>query len=406
MIVLTGASGFVGAQLVSRLPRDRSLLLVSRNAEALRALFPDEDVCDYEALRDRDLIGAVFIHLAARNNDFPGTLAEFNAANVDHLLQTAAAAKKGGAVRFINLCTSHALAPKAGDAYGLSKMAGARELAITWPEGSVNLYVPAVYGEEFRGRLASLNGLPDFARPMARAIMRQLKPMISIDNLASELRAIASQSSQPSDTWRTERYAADVVRPIGIYAATKRSIDLLGALAVLMLAGWAMVLIALYIRLDSKGPAIFAQRRVGRHGRIFTCYKFRTMAVGTAQAGTHEISAAMVTRSGSFLRRTKLDELPQIANVFMNEMGLVGPRPCLPSQTELVERRTARGVLELKPGITGLAQINDIDMSDPSRLAAWDSRYGVFRTVLSDCVILARTVLGKGAGDRVSRSAR
>ena len=405
MIVLTGASGYVGSLLVPRLRRRARLLLVSRDVEALRSRFGEIEVCDYDMLRGRDLTGAVFIHLAVRNNDRLGTSAEFQAANVQHLVDTATAAKEAGAARFINLCTTHALDTKAGDLYGLTKREGARRLARLWPEAAVNLYLPAVYGDTFRGRLARLNRLPHPVKLTALWLLRQFKPMISIDNLVSALVELASRPVTPRDTWRHEQYAADPVPRFGLYAAVKRSIDLLAVVAVLILAGWAMVAIALYIRLDSKGPAIFAQRRVGQHGRIFTCYKFRTMAAGTAHAATHEVSAAMVTRAGRFLRRTKLDELPQIANVLLNQMTLVGPRPCLPSQAELVARRADRKVLDLKPGITGLAQVKEIDMSDPSRLAAWDNRYGTFRTLLLDCVILVRTVVGGGSGDRVLQAA-
>jgi len=93
-----------------------------------------------------------------------------------------------------------------------------------------------------------------------------------------------------------------------------------------------------------------------------------------------------------------------VLNVLRNEMSLVGPRPCLPIQSELIAHRRARGVLRIKPGITGLAQIADIDMSDPARLAAWDARYRAFRTLAGDATILVRTVLGGGSGDRTVAS--
>lgn len=403
MLVLTGAGGFVGSQLVSLLAErgGQPLLLVSRDAAALQARFPAIPACNYTTLGSVDLTGATVIHLAARNNDRLGTLEEFRSVNVDHLLQTAAAARKGGAAQFINLCSIHALQP--GDAYGLSKREGAEKLAAFWPDGAVNLYLPAVYGAKFQGRLAVLDRLPGFARSMALALLRQLKPVISIDRFAEELLRIVDhgppRGANPSES---ARYAADPVSDIGLYAAVKRMTDLAAAVAVVLFLGWAMLLTALYVRLDSKGPAIFAQQRVGRHGRVFTCYKFRTMAVGTVQAGTHDVNASAITRAGGFLRRTKLDELPQVWNVLRNEMSLVGPRPCLPMQTEMIAERAARGILEMKPGITGLAQINSIDMSDPTRLAAWDDRYGTFRTLLLDCLILGRTILGGGAGDRVA----
>lgn len=405
MLVLTGAGGFVGTQLVPRLAEwsGRSLLLVSRDPAALQARFPDIRSCDYDDLRNADLTGATFVHLATRNNDRPGTPGEFRAANVDHLLRTAAIARDGGAAQFINLCSVHAFQPAADDLYGTSKREGAGQLAAFWPGGATNLYLPAVYGARFQGRLGALNRVPGFARSGALALLRQLKPMISIERLAAELIALVERGPPPADDrWQSARFAADPVPATGLYSAIKRAIDLFAVVAVVILLGWAMVLVALYVRFDSKGPAIFAQQRVGKQGKVFTCYKFRTMAVGTVQAGTHDVSAAVITGAGGFLRRTKLDELPQVWNVLRNEMSLVGPRPCLPIQTALVGARGAHGVLELKPGITGLAQINDVDMSDPARLAAWDDRYGAFRTLMLDCVILIRTVLGGGVGDRVA----
>lgn len=402
MIVLTGATGFVGSQLVRQLGAQAELLLVSRDPEAARRRFSEAAVCDYATLSGHDLTGAVIIHLAARNNDRVGTIEEFRAGNVDGLLEVAAIAKAGGAARFINLCSTHALDTEHTDPYGLSKREGARALTALWPDGAINLYVPAIYGNDFRGRLAVLNRLPAVLKPLAIGLLRQVKPMISINRLLAVLLELAAEPDLSDDPWKSERYAADPVKDIGISSVVKRTVDLLAVLAVVVLLGWLMIIVALYIRFDSKGPAIFAQQRVGRDGRIFTCYKFRTMTLGTAHAATHDVSAASVTVAGRFLRRTKIDELPQVVNVLMNDMSLVGPRPCLPMQTELIARRRARGILRLKPGITGLAQINEIDMSDPARLAAWDDRYGAFQTLSGYIVILIRTVLGGGSGDRVS----
>lgn len=401
MIVVTGATGYIGSRIISQLMKASTILVVSRDAIAAARLFPDAIVTDYDHLAEFDLQGAMFIHLAARNNDQQGSFEEFREANADKLIQVARLAKSAGAGRFVNVCSTHALSPRLTDAYGLTKREGAVALAGFWPEGATNLYIPAAYAESFRGRLAALNRLPAAARSVAITVLRQVKPVISIDVLADVLLELCKEKERTSDPWQTEHYAADPVSDRGIFAMVKRLIDLSAAAAVLVLLGWLMVAVAIYVRLDSKGPAIFAQRRIGLNGKQFTCYKFRSMRVGTAHTATHNVSVSAVTKAGAILRRTKLDELPQIFNVFRNQMSLVGPRPCLPSQTELIEKRSERGVLQLKPGITGLAQIEDIDMSDPARLAAWDDRYGTFRTLLGDLRILLRTVLGSGLGDRI-----
>ena len=143
----------------------------------------------------------------------------------------------------------------------------------------------------------------------------------------------------------------------------KRAVDIFLAVLVAPVAVPLVCALALVIRLESRGPAIFSQVRIGRHGRPFLCRKLRTMYADTPSAPTHELDARAVTPSGRVLRRWKLDELPQLWNVIRGEMSLVGPRPCLPVQEELIDRRSRLGVLALRPGLTGLAQVRGIDMS-------------------------------------------
>jgi O-antigen biosynthesis protein WbqP len=151
---------------------------------------------------------------------------------------------------------------------------------------------------------------------------------------------------------------------------------------------------------DTRSP-LFRQERVGLYQRPFTLVKFRTMRPGTASVATHLAEASAVTPFGRFLRRTKLDELPQLWNVLKGEMSLVGPRPCLPNQEELIAERQKRGVFEVRPGITGLAQVNGIDMSEPARLAEVDERMIRTLTLKDYFRYLALTLTGKGSGDRV-----
>jgi len=161
-----------------------------------------------------------------------------------------------------------------------------------------------------------------------------------------------------------------------------------------------MILICIVGFIDNGSP-LFFQQRVGRYRQTFTLMKFRTMNVNTSSVGTHLVDTASITKIGRFLRKTKLDELPQLFNVLVGHMSLVGPRPCLPNQTELIKERAQRGVFELRPGITGLAQISDIDMSTPRKLARYDQlMIKHLNTGLYGRLLIA-TALGKGRGDRV-----
>ena len=162
------------------------------------------------------------------------------------------------------------------------------------------------------------------------------------------------------------------------------------------------VLLVIYVLgFFDTGSPLFWQERVGRNKRPFVLVKFRTMSVGTASVASHLASAASVTKLGGFLRKTKLDELPQLWNVLKGEMSLVGPRPNLFNQHELIHERDARGVYSVRPGITGLAQINDIDMSVPVFLAETDATMISSMNLQSYFSYIIKTVSGAGAGDRV-----
>jgi lipopolysaccharide/colanic/teichoic acid biosynthesis glycosyltransferase len=161
------------------------------------------------------------------------------------------------------------------------------------------------------------------------------------------------------------------------------------------------LLVLVVIGLFDTGSPIFLQQRVGRNQKPFTLVKFRTMRKDTASVASHLASASAITSFGHFLRRTKLDELPQLWNVLKGEMSLVGPRPCLFNQEELIEERQSRGVLAARPGITGLAQVNDIDMSTPRLLAETDQKMLENLTIGAYFKYIFMTVAGKGAGDRV-----
>lgn len=168
-----------------------------------------------------------------------------------------------------------------------------------------------------------------------------------------------------------------------------------------LLCGFPVLVLIYIIGLFDTGSPLFLQERVGRNKKPFTLVKFRTMKVDTASVASHLASTASITKLGGFLRKTKLDELPQLWNVLKGEMSLVGPRPNLFNQDELIAARQARDVYSVRPGITGLAQVNEIDMSTPDLLAETDAKMIAEMSVGNYFRFILQTVTGKGSGDRV-----
>lgn len=179
-----------------------------------------------------------------------------------------------------------------------------------------------------------------------------------------------------------------------------RCFDIVFALLGLIVGFPLLLLLTLIGYLDTGSP-IFRQVRVGRHERAFTLVKFRTMKPETASVATHLVDSGSITKFGHFLRRTKLDELPQLWNVLKGEMSLVGPRPGLFNQQELISARAKRRVFDVRPGITGLAQINAIDMSTPELLAGTDREMIDSLNLRNYFRYIFMTLVGKGGGDRV-----
>lgn len=153
-----------------------------------------------------------------------------------------------------------------------------------------------------------------------------------------------------------------------------------------------LLILLFFIKLKDNGPLLFMQKRVGFNLKTFVLIKFRTMPINIKSVGTHLIGDVKLTNYGFFLRRTKVDEIPQLYNVLLGDMSLVGPRPCLLSQKKLISERKKRGVFKVSPGITGLAQISGINMKTPTLLAKTDQKmiknmslynyfYYIFKTI-------------------------
>ncbi len=186
-------------------------------------------------------------------------------------------------------------------------------------------------------------------------------------------------------------------RPIlsrAVTYAAKRSLDLVVSLLLLFLLSPLLAAIALAVRLTSKGSILYWSDRVGHNNRIFRMPKFRTMNMNVPEVATHLLPnpEAYLTVIGSFLRRTSLDELPQIYSILRGQLSLVGPRPALHNQFDLIALRTERGVHELLPGLTGWAQVNGRDDLSIRAKVDCDSEYMRRRTFLFDLRILFLTL--------------
>ena len=397
-LIITGASGFVGSMLVPRLvARGFTLLLVGRDPDALAWRFPGQAVCGYEDLADKGCGFDALLHLAVLNTDADADAVAFEAVNVGLLGTVLEAMAQAGVTRLIYPGSVHA--ERGTTPYAASKRAAEARLAAVTGINVTVLRLPAVYGDRFAGRLSFLGRIPSALRGPALQAVRCLKPTLHVDRLAEAV-ANTTTAVDEGPVLLSDRQADN-----RLYAALQRTIDLAFAAGVVVFLGWLMVLVWLAVRLTSPGPGLFAQTRVGQHGAPFTCYKFRTMRHGTREVGTHDAPADVFTPLGLLLRRLKLDELPQIINRARGEMSLVGPRPCLPVQVELVSERRARGVFDSRPGITGYAQVLGVDMRDPVRLARLDAYYCARRTVPFDMALVAATIVsGARARLRVGRA--
>ena len=185
----------------------------------------------------------------------------------------------------------------------------------------------------------------------------------------------------------------------------KRLFDVAVSAGALLLLAFPLLVVAAVVRLTSPGPALYWSQRVGRGNVLFAMPKFRTMRIDTPEVATHLLDDPdrWLTPPGAFLRKTSLDELPQLWSVLVGDMSLVGPRPALFNQDDLVALRTAAGMEVLRPGVTGWAQINGRDEVSVPEKVALDAEYLRRRGFWFDLAILARTVLPVVTGRGVSR---
>ena len=177
------------------------------------------------------------------------------------------------------------------------------------------------------------------------------------------------------------------------YCRIKRILDILFSLFLLVCLLPIFLMISVIIFIQDGGPAIFRQDRIGKNGLVFRFYKFRSMPLNTPNVESKDIQKLQITPFGKFIRRTNFDELPQFFNVLKGDMSFIGPRPPIPSQTELIELRRINGALELSPGLTGWAQVNSFDGMSVSEKAKFDGEYASKISFGMDVLILLKTII-------------
>ena len=195
---------------------------------------------------------------------------------------------------------------------------------------------------------------------------------------------------------KTETSAAPQTKtPSRGYGALKRAMDLVFSVLLLLIAGIPMLIIMAVIRLDTHGSAIFTQTRIGRDGKEFDCYKFRTMRTDAPHYCAKkdlENADAFITHTGKILRNTSIDELPQLFNIVRGDMSFIGPRPLIPEETKVHKLREEYGVYQLRPGISGYAQVHGRDMISDREKAELDRYYLEHFSFFTDLKILLGTV--------------
>lgn len=179
-----------------------------------------------------------------------------------------------------------------------------------------------------------------------------------------------------------------------------RTLDILLSTMGIIILSPIFIFVYILIYFDNRSP-LFFQERVGIKQKVFILIKFRSMKISTNNCATHLVDPRKITNLGKFLRKTKLDELPQLWNVLKGDMSMIGPRPCLITQKELIKNRIKYNLYSIKPGITGIAQINRIDMSDPELLAKIESKMIIRYNLFFYFYYIILTLLGLGSGDRV-----
>ena len=310
-IVITGATGNIGKELVTHLKKQgHQLILTGRDKNKLEKRLGNiigknikcvthdtwhQHAEDYDAL----------VHLATHNNDQKTNLDEFRKANITYLQDVVKEMRNAGIIKIIYFTSIHASDSNKSDAYSVTKREAEDWLVSQDQLEIIKFRLPAILTKHTQGNLRYTNRLPDFLQPFGLNISKCLRPAADMNTVILAMENVLEKKLVN----KSEHLVSDRQMNNPIYNIIAKLMDYgVGISVLLVLSWWLMVIIWLVVRLTSKGPGIFAQERVGKNRKVFLCYKFRTMQVGTVQAGTHQVSASSITSVGKFLRKTHLDE--------------------------------------------------------------------------------------------------
>lgn len=246
----------------------------------------------------------------------------------------------------------------------------------------VKLWVPTLFNKH------SVTQRTVFAK-----LKRAIHPSLELETLAAKLIEMVKDSHARSD------FAAENIDNNGFYRAGRRGIELAFCCAALTLGMLAMIPAYIAVRLESRGGGLFRQTRLGKNNVPFTCWKLRSMYKDTKQTDSHAVGESAITKVGHYIRKCKIDELPQFVNILRGDMHLVGARPCMDSLDEVIALRNKHRIFATRPGLTGLAQIRHVDTSMCNRLVATELLYAHNRSLALDLKIVLATALGFGFGD-------
>ena len=382
------------------------IVVVSRQPEQTRRLFgavTTGSLNDFQNLCEGvDMV----VHLAVANNERTHTPATYQEVNVDLTLRLVEQSRDAGVPVFVNISTWQALNENPKTPYARSKrkaneavqkLTGIRIATVFLPlvhaspdVRSTEPRLPKTNWRSWTGSTRFLNAMPLGMGAGIFSVLSAFKPTVHVNHLAYWIHQGALAQI---DGWTI---LTDGQVHNRLYQFMRRCLDYLAIVFATVVLWWLYISVWLLVRLSSPGPGLFSQTRVGKNGKHFTCYKFRTMRTDTPNVATHRVDQASVTAVGKVLRRTKVDELPQLWNVGRGEMTLVGPRPCLPNQTELIEERQKHDLYSVAPGITGYAQVHNVNMEDIKKLAKYDLFGLSFASIASDVSIILRTIIRIG----------